>query len=290
LIRWFRIETALNEDQLSALQWLLFWEGQATNSSSYRIQGGNQKLLRTMYERNAGVIPDHLIQTQSALMSLKENNGQFDCVFSTPKGIRRISTKYLILALPITQLKKIEGLSEMTLAPMKKEAIQNLGLSSHVKVVLDSKETWGTLATPESLPVHREVIAKKSLMKISQSFRQTEVLWSFPEGQKKPSLWVDESLAELSLLYKKYHSNWAGKVNVMDWSQREWIQGATFQYKSNQFFKYRGIFSEPDFDGRLIFVGDYTHPTEWNTWAGALETGLWAADRISLAYQKTRRS
>ncbi|MEK6773267.1 MAG: FAD-dependent oxidoreductase [Bdellovibrionota bacterium] len=289
LIHWIQTEMAMNENQLSALQWLLFWEKEATNSSLYKIQGGNEKLLRAIYERVSGVIPDHLVQTQSPLTSIKESDGKFECVFNTPKGVRRITTQFLILALPASQLKSVYGLSDLPFAQLKKEAIAKLTLSSQVKMVLGTKEHWGQENSVDGLPIHTQLISRQQLIKYSQMQKQTEVTWSFPEGAKRPKIFQDEVLSELVSIYKKYRSSWNGQVHLLDWSQREWIKGATFHYSDSQFYKYRGIFTEPDFDGRLLFAGDYVHPTEWSSWGGALETGVWAAEKISSIYTKFQR-
>ncbi len=286
LIRWVRIEMAANEDQISALQWLLFWDREATNASVYKVQGGNQKLIRAMYDRVAGVIPNHLVQTEAALLSIKENGGYFECVFKTTRGIRRISTKFLILAVPVTQLKNIQGLVELPLAQAKKEALTQLGLSAHAKIVLGMKESNYHEAIGENLPIHTQSLTKQQLIKVSHLPKQIELLWALPEGNKRPRIWSEEALSEMSSVYKKFRTHWNGNLQFIDWSQREWIQGALFNYHANQFYKYRGVFNEGDFDNRLVFAGDYVHPLEWSSWGGALETGTWAAEKISQVYAK----
>lgn len=288
LIRWVRTEMSANEDQVSALQWLLFWDREASNSSVYKIQGGNEKLIRAMYERVAGVIPNHLVQTEATLLSVKENGGNFECSFKTPKGGRRISAQFLILALPVNQLKHIQGLTDLPLAQTKKEAIFQLDLSSQAKMVLGRKEQISLESGQENLPIHTQLLLKQQLARVSLMPKQAELLWSIPAGAKRPKIWAEEALTELTGVYKKFRTGWNGSFQFMDWSQREGIQGAQFFYRANQFYKYRAIFTEPDFDGRLVFAGDYVHPLEWSTWSGALETGIWAAEKVAAAYTQLR--
>ncbi len=286
LLHWIKTDICATEDQLSALQWFLFWEREMSNSSLYKIQGGNEMLVRSMYERVSGVIPDHLVHTQCPLVNISESDGRFECVFETPKGVKRISTVFLVFAMPVSQLKHVRGLTQLPLAQIKKNAIESLSLGKQVKVILGTKDSWGIDSLGDSFPIHSQAISKNKLIHFSHLFRQAEALYSFPEGVKDIRSFQEETLSELSSIYKKFRNNWSGKFQMIDWSQREWIKGSKFNYMGNQFYKYKGVFTEADFDGRLMFIGDYTHPTEWSHWAGALESGIMAAERISSIYKK----
>lgn len=291
LLNWIYIETGATPDRLSALQWILFWEQQNFPQSKHRIAGGNQKLLQFIYERVSGVIPDYLVRLNTPLAEINYVEGVFQLSFAAPSENIKIRAKYVILAIPPNQLSKIAGLRNLDLPQSKKMAMSELNLSKQQRFIFETKDLSSPTLDKEELFKGEKFFIKNSNLKL-WSFEPANRLKSFNlnyvdiNSEQQGSKVQEALIGDVSSFNRRFKAQWTGEMKSFDWATRPWIQGSRFQYEKNQFYLYRGLFSEPDYEGRLSFVGDYTHLTEWSHWAGALESGLNAAIKIAAVYHK----
>lgn len=284
LLDWASTELGPSPEDISALQWILFWNSQMNLSTSYRIQGGNQQLIWALHDRVIGAIPNHLVQVNTTLVSVSENNGRFECGFDTPQGIRRISSPYLILALPLNQLRKVRGFNELEISPLKKEAAANIQINNQIKIVIESKENWAKFKS-STVPFYKRLVTGKNLKYWQSSFHLSG-LYSSAAPLESEDVLVNKFITEASSQFKKPKNQWTDFYRTLNWSQRSLSCPGVMSWKLGEYSKYRGIFTVPDYEGRLSFAGDYTHSTQWNRWVGALESGQRAAFQIANIHKK----
>lgn len=297
LLSWISIETGTPAEKVSALQWILFWDQKNFPQAKYKVIGGNQRLLQSMYDRISGVIPNYLVRLNRPLVDIDFLNGLFVCTFESPEGLRRVKSKYVVLALPPNQLKKITGLNRLNIPQAKKEAINEFALGQQQRIVFETKDFNSLSFGPgekDFISLGEKYFSKNKDLKLwsyknslkNKSYYLNYVDVNLSRQAQKSSFSPEALLLEISnSINKKYKSLWTGEALSLDWKNRKWIEGSRFQYEANQYYLYRGIFNEPDYNGGLHFVGDYTHPTEWSSWAGALESGINAALKISQVYK-----
>ncbi len=296
LLSWISVETGTPPDQISALQWILFWDQKNFPQSKFKVIGGNQKLLNSMYERIAGVIPNYLVQMNKPLIEINYQGGFFICSFDTADGIKRMRSKYVVLALPANQLKNINGLDRLNLPQSKKQAIKDFSLGSQQRLVFESKDSAISPSIEKEFYNFGEKFYNKNReLKLwsykqnikNKNFIMNSVDFNFRRDMISPQASTEILMNEaLNSFGRKFKNIMTGEAVSMDWQKKQWIQGTRFQYEKNQYYLYRGLFNEADYDGCLHFAGDYTHPTEWSHWAGALESGLKVAQKISEIYVK----
>jgi monoamine oxidase len=275
-------------EELSTLHLLNSIDLEAAGSKNlFRVRYGNQRLLRTIYERISGVLPEFFVRMNSPLLEIYENGDYFACEFQTPEGRRKYEAKYVILALPINHYKTIDGLEKLNLSTSKKESISQVDLAAHSKIVMSFKQRFWQ-KKQDLIPANRGSYFKDNLPLVtwdgSAGQEGSKGILSFLVGgpvSETSSVLVNENLLqEMQVFGKAFKTEHEGFTQAINWKQRPYTNGSFVAYKPGEFVKYHGIWSQSDYNGRLCYAGEHTHPTHYGTWIGALESGQKAALEI----------
>jgi len=99
----------------------------------YRIKGGSSALIKALVDALESKID---MKQGHALTSLDTKDGQIVVGLSAPGGVAT-SENYdaVILALPFTKLRQVEGLERLQLSPEKLKTIRELGMGSNSKIM-----------------------------------------------------------------------------------------------------------------------------------------------------------
>ena len=282
-------------EELSALHLINSIDLEAgPNRPIYRVRYGNQRLLRTIYERISGVLPDFFVKVDSPLVSIEEKGQYFHCKFKTPQGNRTYEAKYVIMALPINQYKNIEGFNNLKISQTKKEGSRRIDLASHSKIVMSFKNRFW-LKKQDGTPANRGSYVRDiwPQMTWDTSAGQEGVrgIMSFllggPQAEAGAGLIPENLLQGMQVFGKAFISESEGLFQVMNWKEKAFTRGSFVYYKPGDFLKYHGIWSESDYQGRLSYAGEHTHLSRYGTWIGALESGQKAAQSI-IEIQKSK--
>jgi len=104
------------------------------SDEAYRIKGGSTALIKAL----VGTLENKIDMKQGhALTSLDTKEGQIVVGLSTPGGVATTENyDAVILALPFTKLRQVEGLDRLRLAPEKLKTIRELGMGSNSKIMV----------------------------------------------------------------------------------------------------------------------------------------------------------
>jgi monoamine oxidase len=104
----------------------------AGTDERWHVTGGNDQIVTGL----AGQLPAGTIQAGQALVALKANvNGSYTLTISAGGPARQVTVDSVILALPFTALRDAD-LSKAGLSPLKLTAINNLGMGTNAKVIM----------------------------------------------------------------------------------------------------------------------------------------------------------
>lgn len=275
---WTRTQLSADSRSLSALQ--VLWQTRADQKikSLFRVQGGWSELVRRLYDRIAGVIPNHLVKMNWALNSISRNQQGFRCQFKTPNGSESFTSSHVILALPMNQYSKINGFKNLDISQNKKNRIQSaaLGESSKVFVSMGNQPR-------ESLSKINYWFQDQTLITLKKSDQSywlgglrggSGSQWTLPDIENWKAGLLERSPSDASAKSKflDYH--------VVNWKDQPFIQGARSLWEPGSWLSNSTLFESADFDGKLQWAGEFVPASEKGSVNSAFESGKTAALNI----------
>ncbi len=276
---WSRAHYSAEANRVSALQWLWDQQSDRKMKSLYKVKGGWGQLIQLIYERIAGVIPDHLVRLNWSLIAVQRTDQAFQCVFKTPKGTQVLEAQNVILALPVNQYKKIDGLMKIDIADAKKKALSQLQLGESAKAYV--------AFNPNEVDLK---LSPQELAKLPQLLRDQVQLSSTSTADGK--LWLGGLRSGIQTHWTLPDiENWrAGLLNsspnskfeyqVINWKDRPFIQGARSLWGPGQWSPFSTVFEAPDFNEHLHWAGEHVPAQEKGSVHAALVSGQRAALKL----------
>lgn len=261
-------------EKVSALRWI--WDQQVDRKSRnlYRVKGGWRELNTIMFDRIAGVIPNHLVRLGWSLTGLRKTETGFRCIFKTSKGTEILKSRHLILAMPINQYRKVDGLFDLDISAEKKAALKSVTLGEAAKLFV----AFPTGTTESQNRVFLRDKVKMSYIKSSNKEwigglrGGVNSQWTIPDIENwRISLMKDASQIREGEF--EYH--------VVNWKDRPFIQGARSLWGPGQWGQYSIVFEIGDFNGSLEWAGEHVPSTEKSTVHAALLSGQKAALKMT---------
>ncbi|WP_246845073.1 NAD(P)/FAD-dependent oxidoreductase [Bdellovibrio sp. NC01] len=260
-----------------------------TGRPTYRMEGGLSNLMTTLYGRVAGVIPDYFVKTNNVLTELSEKKGVFTLVFRTPNGSEKYTTKNVICTIPFSKLRQVSGLQDLSFSSLKKEAILTQDYATHSKGVLAFSEAFWKKKngkTPANLGNFTGDFLSQKFWDSGRAQDGQQGLMTYLRAGKSgaetgggaPQL----AIQDLSLIYSDVKQQELLTSQVLNWSQRTWVEGSMAYFKKNQYMRYKGVAAEPEYGGRFLFAGEHTSVRFAGTLHGALESGITAASLVNI--------
>ncbi len=111
-----------------------------SSSRIYRFSGGSGVLMRAMFDRLSGVMPEQYVRFQHQLISVKRRTDGIDLVFSTPWGDRVIKTQMVICTLPLTCLRQVDGIDDLDMPAATAHWIRAQSYGEQTKIALSFQD------------------------------------------------------------------------------------------------------------------------------------------------------
>jgi monoamine oxidase len=273
---WSRAHYSAESSRVSALRWLWDQQTERKTRSLYKIKGGWGQLVQLLFERVAGVIPQHLVRLNWNLSAIRRDSRYFQCVFRTPKGLQILEAQNVILALPVNQYRKIDGLMNLNIADIKKKALGQLQMGESAKVYVSFNPNEVDLKmSPRDLAKLPQLL--RDQVQISTTSVNESKIWL---GGLRSGIQTQWTLPDIE--------NWrAGLLNtnptspleyqVINWKDRPFIQGARSLWSPNQWLPFSTVFESADYENHLQWAGEYVPAQEKGSVHAALLSGQQAA-------------
>ena len=256
----------------------------------WHVAGGSDGLVTGM----AGELPAGTIKTNTPVTAIIKNaNGTYNLSVKAGNKTTSVTVDHVVIAAPFTSLRANVNLSKAGLSPLKMTAINNLGMTTHGKVVLqfnghpwyqynysyvlvDSPVGWWWEAnyqtnnntSPTAIQVHTTIDG------VTERFASQYGMGAH-EGTA-PVAAVNEILPGLDTYYGPgVSAAYNGKAWYHFGYNDPWVKGAWPYYKPGQFTGFSGI--EGKREGNIHFAGD---ATEWD-FVGFMEGALLSGERCA---------
>lgn len=250
---------------------------QVTPKPLFRVEGGNSLLVRRLKDRVGGVVPETNLKTGHELISIRIQGPFYRLVFKTPKdGLKEIEARHVVLALPLSQLSRIDGLSLIN--PYLKDVFLQIQTVSTSKLILPIPQKLSLQKRKVAIIQDHQSIYYPSLNSDSSSskaFYSTEVLGSeIDQNQIQSELFNFEKLTT--------HKIKTQDLLIKSWGKEPWIQMSYSKLldASNE------VNIESQIRSGLFLIGEHMSSKFMGTMNGAVETGQLAAERIVESVRK----
>lgn len=267
----YTVEYGLETDQQSALNLILLL-GTGTrkpfsvfgaSDEAWRIKGGSSRLpeaLARTLEGKAQVRQNH------ALARLKRNGAAVVCTFDTGHGPLDAMFDRVILTLPFTALRRVEGLGTLGLSPLKLKAIHELGYGTNGKVILGTKEKrWRRSA---ALPARSSgsFYTDLGIQCVWEASRgqpgRQGILINYlggDAGMQAPKERMEEAVGALEIMVPGIGKTWdEGLRTHFFWAAHPRTHGSYACPMPGQYTTLLPVAGTPEMDGMLLFAGEHT--------------------------------
>ncbi len=279
LLAAYEPEYGLDAAQLSCLNLVDFIDHDLSDGFSvfgesdeaWRIHGGNGQLPEALAARLQGRVPMH---TGKRLNRIALHEGKVQLTFHGEDAPREFAK--VILTLPFTQLRKVDGIFDLPLSEEKAKAIRELGYGQNVKVMRGfTSRIW------------REQGGNGSAFAKLATFQN---IWETSRGQKGDSgiltnllggrraidfrLQADErDLKDIDTVFPGSAEAYDGHNAVMNWPKLPTHQGSYSCPLPGQYTWIQAAAAAPECGGRLLFAGEHTSADFCGFMNGAVESG-----------------
>lgn len=285
-----RVQFGAEPEEQSCLHFLMSLDPDARGSAPHRVRGGNQRLTRTLYSSITGFLPDFFIRFETRLQSVRYQNGFFECRLKTTEGLTQVRAKGLLLAVPPAALRKIDGLKDLPLTFLQKEAVESWTMASHSRTVLSFKDRFWRRR--EEGPVLYSAVGDFALQSFWDSSRGQEGkkgLLTFTTGGKAgaglgasaPS----DAIRELSPIWKNTASHEEQRGVVKNWAQVAETGGSVTVFRPGRFMRWNGVFDATLPEAPLAFAGEHVSSAYIGTMQGAVHSAKRAVEALSRRMQ-----
>ena len=251
-----------------------------------RIQGGSSRLTEALAAALPGRVP---VLLEHRLVRIQRQSRAFLLTFQTGGKIRTAAAEQLILALPFTVLRQVEGLGELGLSPVKERCIRTIGYGTHAKGIIGyARRIW---RSPQGAFAGNlgEGLAEGPLQSFWESSRAQPgphgILTAFHGGRAGQRF----SAGDLPGVVDGFERVEPGSRAWLDphqaqmnWTRNPFSLGSYLCPKVGQYTTVFGSAGEPELEGRILFAGEHCSVENQGFMEGAVETGA-AAARTALA-------
>jgi monoamine oxidase len=259
----------------------------------YRIKGGSSALINAL----VAALKDKIEMKQGfALTALDSKDGKIVATFNAPGGASTQSFDNVILALPFTKLRQVEGLEKLDLGDEKLQCIRELGYGQNAKVLQGT--TTRAWQSPTDLPAasNGTFYSDLGFQNLWDSSRaqpgEAGIITDFigvKEGLGDAKSALDAFRADLPKMSPKMAESLdPAAVVSWFWAVYPFTLGSYASAKVGQYTTMLEVASEPALDGHLQFAGEHTSADFLGFMHGGVESGNRAAAALieTLTVQK----
>lgn len=264
----------------------------AGGDERWHITGGNDQVIRGM----AAELPQGTVRTDTAVLAVKRNaDGTYALTISVGGGrSTTVTADHVVLAAPFSSLRANVDLSKAGLSALKLQAINNLGMADHGKVLLqfdghpwyangydgnmlaDSPTNW---MWEQNFQTDNNTAPSGILLQYPSGSTTTDYISRYGLSQHEgvaPGGLVDEVLAPVDTLYGPgVRAAYNGRAWFHFGSNDPWVRGSYPYWRVGQITGFSGV--EGEREGNVHFAGD---ATTWD-FLGFMEGAVLSGERVA---------
>lgn len=225
------------------LEWLYFLEKLTLSGKKLYLPEGLGQFIDILGQRVSGVIPNYNMQVNTRLIEISRQNDRWICHIQTKEGVKKLSSPFVVLALPFNQIKNIKGIDQIFTNKEFKESLFRAQFKSSYRVVFKSNQK----STRENGVYY---FFESNKIQVSKD----ENLYSIDFDQPIDSSNVVALRAQLSLLFgiKDFE-----EINFYSWSQNPHVGGSELKLERDALLSIKTAYHENWHRLSLQLAGDY---------------------------------
>lgn len=255
---------------------------------TFRLEGGLSRLISSLFARVSGVIPNYIVKSEHVLEGMSENKDKFELVFKTAQGHQTYLAKNVICTLPFSKLSQVNGIQEMNFSSLKKEAIMKQSYASHSKGFMSFSDPFWKLKSgkiPANLGNFTGDFYNQKYWDAGrgQSFDKGLLIFQTAgiRGVNPGDISIHEAIKDLESMYPNIAEKKLLNSQIINWGTKPWSRGSMAYFKKGEYMRFKGVSTEPEFNGNFLFAGEHASLDFAGTLNGAIETGFLAASSIA---------
>jgi monoamine oxidase len=269
--------------------YLLAYSGQGQlrifgpSNEKYHVVGGNDQIATRLANLLQGQI-----RLGAAMSSIKRNtDGTYKLSFDLAGGGTTTATAdRVVLALPFSILRTLDY-GKAGFAPLKKTAIQELGMGTNSKLHVQFKDrywnaignngnTYADTGYQNTWDVTRAQLGTSGIL---VDYTGGTIGASFSPANGDAATRAQQFIAQIEPVLPGISNNhWNGRATIDYWTGYQWTKGSYSYWKVGQYTKFAGM--ERAIDGACHFCGEHTSIDFQGYLNGAVESGYRAAGEV----------
>jgi hypothetical protein len=240
---WAEIHFQKKISDISYLEWLAHVEKLTLASKKMYLPNGMSQFVDILGQRVSGVIPNYNMQLESKLIEIVRSQDRWLCYIQTKEGIKKLSSPFVILALPFNQLKTIKGIENVFTNKDFREAIMQSQFKSHYRLVFKASQK----STKENGSYY---FFESNKFKVEKEDSIFSVDIDAPADQSMVSALKSQMTTIFGV--KDFE-----EINFYSWTQNPQINGSELKLTANALLAIKSAYQESWERMTLQLAGDY---------------------------------
>lgn len=279
-------EYGLDAEKQSALNLIDFINPDTSNGfqvfgesdEAFRVRGGNDTLPTAVHRVIQGGVKLH---GGHRLVRIEDDGDKIKLSFVAGSKLLTPGYTNVVMALPFTILRGIEGVKELKLGAEKQRAIQEMGYGTNIKVMYGfSERLWRTPMGGRTEFCNGSVYADKSFQTVWETSRGQSggsgIITNFMGGsvgaQYGPEN-IEKYIAELDTIFPGLKAKHDGNKAMLNWPNMKTMKGSYSCPLVGQYCWVYDAARTPELDGRLVFAGEHTSSASPAFMNGGVQSG-----------------
>jgi hypothetical protein len=229
--------------EISFLEWLYHFEKLTLSSKKMYLPNGMAQFVDILSQRVSGVIPNYSMQQDSRLVEISRQQERWVCHIQTKDGVKKLSSPFVIVALPFNQIKYIKGIDQVFTNKDFKNAIHQAQFKSSYRLVYKT--------TQKSLRENGEYhFFETNRFKVTKEDHVYTIDLEVPVEAGGVGVMKSQMSAVFGL--KDFD-----EINFYSWSQHPQVNGSELKLNSGALLSVKKAYLENWEHMTLQLVGDY---------------------------------
>ncbi|MCM0605759.1 MAG: FAD-dependent oxidoreductase [Xanthomonadaceae bacterium] len=256
-----------------------------TSDESMRIRGGNSQLISALEEKCKKLGVKFFISKK-----LERISGSVKEAITLDFGESKITSKKVILTLPLAILRKISGMDSIGLKNETLKAIQELGMGNNSKSMMEfSERVWRTkYGQTGNFFSDQDIHCAWETSRAQKG--ETGILTHFLTGVTPPnSNQIPAMLTQIEPAIPGIAKTFTKHIGGFSWSEYPYASGSYSCPKLGQWVHKSNPFSITELNGKLYFAGEHCSVDHMGYMNGAVESANLVATQVASATQSQNK-
>lgn len=255
------------------------------SDEAFRVQGGNDTLPTAVHRALTDKVK---LNSGHQLVRIAEDNSKIKLTFSTDAKVTTVSYENVIMTIPFTMLRNVDGIDALKLSDEKKRSIKEMGFGTNIKIMYGfTEKTWRNPVAGRDFICNGSVYSDQPFQTVWETSRgqggTSGIITNFmggTPGEQYTTERLDKFLVEIDTVFPGLKSKFDGNKIMMNWPQIKSMKGSYSCPLVGQYTWVYGAAATPELDGHLLFAGEHTSFESPGYMNGGVESGNRTANEL----------